>query len=318
MHKNFAITGVAGYIAPRHLRAIQDTGNTLVAALDPHDSVGILDQFSFGVRYFREFERFDRYLDKLRRGPEEGRLNYLTICSPNYLHDAQIRLALRIGADAICEKPLVINPWNLDALEDLEQETGRRVFTILQLRVHPTILELKSKLSANKALHKHDVLLSYVTGRGSWYDMSWKGIEERSGGIATNIGIHFFDLLLWLFGSVERSDVHLRELKRMSGFLELQNANVRWFLSTDVRDLPYPAVPGSQTTLRSISVDGQELEFTDRFSDLHTCVYEKTLDGNGFTIADARSSIELVHRIRTSPVTGSTDEAHPMIMSSAG
>ena len=257
MGKNFAITGVAGFIAPRHLRAIRDTGNQLVAALDPHDSVGILDQFSFGVRYFPEFERFDRFLDKLRRGPEAGRLHFLSICSPNYLHDAHIRLALRLGADAICEKPLVINPWNLDALQEIEQETGRRVYSVLQLRVHPALVELKERLQAERAGGRKDVVLTYITSRGSWYDVSWKGVEERSGGIATNIGVHFFDLLLWLFGPAGKCVVHIKEPKRMSGFLELEHADVRWFLSAAEKDLPFPAVPGAKTTFRSITVGGE-------------------------------------------------------------
>ena len=314
MSKNFAITGVAGYIAPRHLRAIRDTGNRLVAALDPHDSVGILDQFSFGVRYFPEFERFDRYLDKLRRGPVEERLDYLTICAPNYLHDAHIRLALRVGADAICEKPLVINPWNLDALQEIERETGKSVYTILQLRVHPALLELREKLQGEMRDKKLEVVLTYITSRGSWYDVSWKGVEERSGGIATNIGVHFFDLLLWLFGPASRCVVHLKESRRMAGFLELKNANVRWFLSADAKDLPYPAVPGSKTTFRSITVSGKEIEFTEGFTDLHTRVYEKTLEGRGFRIEDARGAIELVHRIRTSAVTPIDGTSHPVVL----
>ncbi len=316
MSKNFAITGVAGYIAPRHLRAIRDTGNRLVAALDPHDSVGILDQFSFGVRYFPEFERFDRYLDKLRRGPEDQRLHYLAVCSPNYLHDAHIRLALRVGADAVCEKPLVINPWNLDALEECELDTGRKVYTILQLRVHPALMELKEKLRTERPSHKLEVVLTYVTARGHWYDMSWKGSEERSGGIATNIGVHFFDLLLWLFGSAEQCLVHLKEPKRMAGFLELKNANVRWFLSADTNDLPAAVVADSKTTFRSITVGGKEIEFTDGFTELHTRVYERTLEGNGFGIADARGAIELVHRIRSTPITPANATAHPVVLRS--
>jgi UDP-N-acetyl-2-amino-2-deoxyglucuronate dehydrogenase len=316
MSKNFAITGVAGYIAPRHLQAIRDTNNHLTAALDPHDSVGILDQYSFDVRYFSEFERFDRYLEKLRRGPEELRLHYLSICSPNYLHDSHIRLALRVGADAICEKPLVINPWNLDALQELEHETGRRVYTILQLRVHPALVALKEKLEAEPMNTKHHVILTYVTSRGNWYDVSWKGIEERSGGIATNIGVHFFDLLLWLFGPVQECVVHTKEPKRMAGFIELAKADVRWFLSADTRDLPYPAVPGSKTTFRSITVGGKEIEFSEGFTDLHTKVYEKVLVGAGFGIEDARGAIELVHRIRSSPLSPASGNSHPNMLKS--
>lgn len=297
--KNFAVIGVAGFVAPRHLGAIKDTGNRLVAATDPNDSVGVLDRYSLDVRFFREIERFDRFLEKLRRGPEDQRVHYVTVCSPNYLHDAHVRLALRTGADAICEKPLVINPWNLDALAELEHETGSRVFTILQLRVHPALVALKASLEAEPGRRKKDVQLTYVTARGGWYDVSWKGSSERSGGIAANIGIHFFDLLLWLFGSVESSTVHLMEPRRMAGTLELEHATVRWFLSVDGRDLPFEAVPGVRVTYRSITVDGEELEFTEGFTDLHTRVYERTLAGEGFGIEDARPSIELVHRIRT-------------------
>jgi UDP-N-acetyl-2-amino-2-deoxyglucuronate dehydrogenase len=309
MPHNFAITGVAGYIAPRHLKAITDTKNVVVAAVDPHDAVGILDRFSFGVRFFTEFERFDRHLEKLRRGPEEQRVHFLSVCSPNYLHDAHIRLALRIGADAICEKPLVINPWNLDALEELQNETGRRVLTVLQLRLHPTLIALKERIDANSG--PHQVCMTYVTARGGWYDVSWKGSAERSGGVATNIGVHFFDLLLWLFGGVRGCDVHLNEPKRMAGHLELAKATVRWFLSTDHRDLPFAAEPGKRTTHRSITVDDEEVEFTEGFAELHTRVYEQILAGRGFGISDARPSIELCHRIRQAPVTRPRQTPHP-------
>lgn len=311
--RNFALIGAAGFIAPRHLKAINDTGNRLVAATDPNDSVGVLDRFSFDVKFFREIERFDRFVEKLRRGPDSGRVHYVSVCSPNYLHDAHVRLALRIGADVICEKPLVINPWNLDALEELEHESGRRVYTVLQLRVHPALLALRERLRATRASGKHDVCLTYVTARGSWYHVSWKGSEERSGGVATNIGIHFFDLLMWLFGSVQRSEVHVRTAAKMAGFIELEHANVRWFLSVDHTDLPFTPQPGSKTTYRSITVDGEELEFTEGFSDLHTRVYEKTLAGEGFTIADARPSIELVHTIRSSPLAQARTALHPSI-----
>lgn len=299
--KNFAVIGVGGFVAPRHLAAIRDTGNRLLAATDPSDSVGILDRYSFDVRFFREIERFDRFLDKSRRGSEENRIHYLSICSPNYLHDAHVRMALRAGADAICEKPLVINPWNLDALEELERETGRRVYTILQLRVHPALVALKESLEGDVKIH--DVELTYVTARGGWYDLSWKGLEERSGGVATNIGIHFFDLLIWLFGGVRNVTVHAREPRRMSGLLELERANVKWFLSVNASDLPFEAKAGGKTTHRSITVDGEELEFTEGFTDLHTRMYERVLAGEGFGIAEARPSIELVYRIRTAPLT---------------
>lgn len=309
----FAIIGVAGYVAPRHLKAISDTGNQLVAAADPSDSVGILDRFGFEVNYFREIERFDRHLDKLRRGREDQRVHYVSICSPNYLHDSHVRLALRNGSHAICEKPLVINPWNLDGLEELEHESGKRVFTILQLRVHPALVELKRKLEMSALPKRHDIELTYVTGRGRWYQVSWKGSEERSGGVATNIGIHFFDLLLWLFGKVGSSEVHLKDPMRMAGSLELERANVRWFLSVDTRDLPFSAQPGQGSTFRSIKVDGDNVEFTEGFADLHTLVYERTLAGQGFGIADARPSIELVHAIRTVPLTVHPNNPHPFL-----
>jgi UDP-N-acetyl-2-amino-2-deoxyglucuronate dehydrogenase len=305
------MTGVAGFVAPRHLTAIHATGNRLVAAVDPHDAVGVLDRYTFDVRFFTEIERFDRHLEKLRRGADDGRVHYLTICSPNYLHDAHIRLALRIGADAVCEKPLVINPWNLDALQELEAETGRKVNTVLQLRLHPDLIALKRRLDAESASTRHNVCLTYVTTRGQWYDVSWKGSEERSGGIVTNIGIHFFDLLMWLFGPVEHSSVHLHESRRVAGALELAKARVVWFLSAEPRDLPFPAQPGIRTTFRSISVDGQEVEFSDGFTNLHTRVYEEVLAGRGFGIDAARPSVELCASIRRAPVTAAPVDRHP-------
>jgi len=311
--RNFAITGVAGYIAPRHLTAIHATGHRLVAATDPHDAVGILDRFAFDVRFFTEFERFDRHLEKLRRGPEESRIDYLTICSPNYLHDAHIRLALRVGADAICEKPLVINPWNLDALQELEAETGGRVYTILQLRVHPQLMVLRERMHAEPG-RRRQVRLTYITARGGWYNVSWKGREDRSGGIVTNIGIHFFDLVTWLFGPVQRSAVHLREEQRAGGLLELERADVQWFLSTDTADLPFAPQPGTKTTFRSITVDGEEVEFSEGFTDLHTRVYEETLAGRGFGIAEARPSVELTSQIRQAAVQKPTADAHPKVI----
>lgn len=312
--KNFAITGVAGYIAPRHLQAMNDTSNKLVAAVDPHDSVGILDKYFPDVSFFTEFERFDRHLEKLRRKGEEQRIHYLTICSPNNLHDAHIRLALRVGADAICEKPLVLNPWNLDALQTLEGESNSRVYTVLQLRVHPALIELKKKLDANNSKTKLNVSLTYITSRGMWYDFSWKGTNERSGGIATNIGIHFFDMLIWLFGNVQTSIIHLSEDKRIAGFLELNNATVKWFLSTDKNDLPEEAKESNTPTFRSIKVDGEEIQFSSGFTDLHTRVYEEILAGNGFGIDDARPSIKLVHSIRKSSISPEKDNAHPFIL----
>jgi len=311
---NFAIVGVAGFVAPRHLEAIHKTGNRLVAATDPHDSVGVLDRYAFDVRFFPETERFDRHLEKLRRGPESERVHWVSICSPNYLHDAHVRLALRVGAHALCEKPLVINPWNLDALEQLEQEYGSTINTVMQLRLHPSLTALKERLAAAPArAQRHQVELTYITGRGAWYLVSWKGSEEKSGGLAVNIGIHFFDLLMWLFGPPERHEVHLREPTRMAGFLALENADVRWFLSANPSDLPGGAVPGTPTTHRSITLDGTEIEFSGGFADLHTRVYERALAGRGFRIADARPSIELVYRIRKEPVAPNPETAHPLL-----
>jgi UDP-N-acetyl-2-amino-2-deoxyglucuronate dehydrogenase len=312
--KNFAITGVAGYIAPRHLEAIKGTGNQLVAAVDPNDSVGILDRYFPDVSFFTEFERFDRHLEKLRREKSQEKVDYVAICSPNNLHDAHIRLALRIDAHAICEKPLVLNPWNLDALQELEQESSARVFTVLQLRVHPALLELKQKLSKEKSKQKHEVVLSYITSRGLWYYFSWKGMIEKSGGIATNIGIHFFDFLMWLFGDVQTSVLHLKDNKRMSGFMELQNANVKWFLSTDRNDLPEETSKKGVSTFRSITVDGEEIQFSEGFTDLHTRVYEETLKGNGFGIDDARPSIILVQKLRSANTINDIDNIHPFAL----
>lgn len=315
MIRNFAMTGVAGFVAPRHLKAIKDTGNRLVAAIDPHDAVGVLDKFWFNARFFTEIERFDRHLEKLHRGPESERVHYLSICSPNYLHDAHIRMALRSGADAICEKPLVINPWNLDALQDIERETGRRVFTVLQLRLHPDLIALKAKLDAERPARPHQVRLTYITARGPWYDVSWKGREDRSGGLVTNIGIHFFDLLLWLFGKPIGTELHLRQEKRMAGWIALERAEVSWFLSADAADLPFEPQPGVKTTFRSITVDGHEIEFSEGFTDLHTRVYEEVLAGRGFGIDAARPSIDLTAVIRNTPVSGKPSGVrHPQLV----
>lgn len=312
--KNFGLIGAAGYVAPRHMKAIKETGNRLVVAVDPHDSVGILDQHTFDAKFFTEIERFDRHLERLRRGPEENRIHYVSICSPNYLHDAHIRLALRVGADAICEKPIVINPWNLDPLQELERETGKRVSTILQLRLHPTLIRLKERIDSEKATGKTDVILTYITSRGNWYHVSWKGSNERSGGLAVNIGIHFFDLLIWLFGGVESCEVHLNETRRMAGYIELKSAVIRWFLSLDSADLALAGSLAKRTTFRSITLDGQEVEFSEGFTDLHTRSYEKILAGQGFGIADARPSIELAYRIRQSTVINAPDRYHPLLV----
>jgi UDP-N-acetyl-2-amino-2-deoxyglucuronate dehydrogenase len=309
--KNFALTGAAGYVAPRHLKAIRDTGNRLVAAVDPHDSVGILDSYFPDAAFFTEFERFDRHLEKLRRADADGHVQYVSVCSPNHLHDAHIRLALRVGADAICEKPLVLNPWNLDALAELEAETGRRVYTILQLRVHPALIDLIKRLAAENSGRRHQVVLTYITPRGPWYRYSWKGDQGKSGGISTNIGIHFFDLLMWLFGGVEKSHVHLREDDRAAGAITLERADVSWFLSIGRNDLPSEPEPGKPATYRSITVDGEEIEFTGGFTDLHTRVYEETLAGRGFGIEDARPSVELVQRLRQQALESAPEGLHP-------
>lgn len=314
MSHNFALIGAGGYVAPRHLKAIHDTGNRLVAAVDPHDAVGILDRYSFEAKYFREIERFDRHLEKLRRGPAEYRVGYVSICSPNFLHDAHVRLALRSGATAICEKPLVINPWNLEQLEQIEQETGGRVFTVLQLRLHPALIALRKGLANEGAGIRRQVVLSYVTSRGPWYHVSWKGDAERSGGLATNIGIHFFDLLIWLFGTDQKVELHVDEKTRMAGFVELDRADVRWFLSVDIRDLPPEVRAQRRTTFRSMTIDGWEVEFSDGFADLHTRVYEETLGGRGFGIRDARPSIELVHRIRQAKKQLEPEHHHPLVV----
>lgn len=308
MSKRFALTGVGGYIAPRHLQAIKDTGNELIAACDPSDSVGVMDRYFYGASFFKEFERFDRHLDKLRR--EDIGVDFVSVCSPNYLHDAHIRLAMRLGADAICEKPLVLNPWNIDALEELSEEFGQKIYTILQLRLHPAIVALKEKYKDTNKKHKID--LTYITSRGLWYLVSWKGNVEQSGGLATNIGVHFFDMLMWIFGKKVNSEVHYSDDKTISGFLELENAEVSWFLSIDNKNLPENA---SGSTYRSISVDGDEIEFSGGFTDLHTRVYEETLAGNGFTPSDTRSSIELVHDIRVADIIGINDMSHPILKS---
>lgn len=311
---NFAITGVGGYIAPRHLRAIHDTGNRVVAAADPKDSVGLLDQYGFDVRFFTEVERFDRHLEKLRRGVEAERVRYLTVCSPNYLHDAHCRLGLRVGADVICEKPLVINPWNLDPLRELEEETGGRIYTVLQLRVHPSLIALREKLLAEpEGRAPHEVVLTYITARGAWYDVSWKGQPEKSGGVPTNIGIHFFDLLGWLFGEVESLSVHLSGPRRMAGVIRFARARVRWFLSVDAKDLPSQPTSGARTTHRSITVDGQEVEFSEGFTDLHTAVYREIIAGRGHGLETARPSVELAAAIRRAPVVSPGDDAHPAL-----
>jgi UDP-N-acetyl-2-amino-2-deoxyglucuronate dehydrogenase len=308
--RNFALIGAAGYIAPRHLQAIHDTGHRLIAAVDRSDSVGVLDRYFPNARFFVEFERFDRHAEKLRRLDEPQRIHIVSICSPNYLHDAHIRFALRIHADALCEKPLVLNPWNLDALEELEREFGRRVYSVLQLRLHPALMRLKERVAAEPPGRTHDVDLTYITSRGPWYHVSWKGEEAKSGGIGTNIGIHFFDMLAWVYGPLRAHQVHLSQPDKMAGYIELERARVRWFLSLDRADLPAAA---GKTTFRSISVDGEELEFSEGFTELHTVVYREVLEGRGFGIAEARPSIELAHAIRTAVPVGPKGEYHPLV-----
>lgn len=312
MNKTFALIGACGYIAPRHLRAIRDTGNTLVAALDKNDSAGVMDAYFPEAHFFTEFERFDRHLEKLRRNGE--RVDYVSICSPNYLHDAHVRFALRIGADAICEKPLVINPWNAAALGEIEAEAGRRIWTILQLRLHPAIVALKKKVDEGPADKVYDVDLSYITSRGRWYHVSWKGDEAKSGGIATNIGIHFFDMLAWIFGAVRSNIVHLYEKDKAAGYLELDKARVRWFLSVDRRDLPVAIAADKPQTYRSIRIDGEEVEFSEGFTDLHTRSYQKILAGEGFCWRQTLPSLEIVYAIRTSTPTGCKGEFHPLLI----
>jgi UDP-N-acetyl-2-amino-2-deoxyglucuronate dehydrogenase len=312
--RNFALIGAGGYIAPRHMKAIKDTGNRLVAALDKSDSVGVLDSYFFDVAFFTEFERFDRHAEKLRRQGEDRRIHYTSICSPNYLHDAHVRFSLRIGADAICEKPLVLNPWNLDALADLERESEKRIFSILQLRIHPSIVALREKIRGDVSGKRHSIDLTYVTSRGNWYFASWKGDVSKSGGIATNIGVHFFDMLLWIFGGVRRHEVHVSEDRKMAGFLELEKADVRWFLSVDRRDLPREAEAAGKTTYRSITVDGEEFEFSGGFTDLHTAVYREIFAGRGFGIEDVRPSIDLVHHLRhDAPRRTADSRVHPYL-----
>jgi UDP-N-acetyl-2-amino-2-deoxyglucuronate dehydrogenase len=310
---NFGLIGAAGYIAPKHMQAIRDTGNTLVAAVDPHDCVGRLDSFFPDARFFTEIERFDRFLEKRRRGAAEERVHYVSICSPNYLHDAHVRLALRVKAHAICEKPLVISPWNLDALQELEEEHGCRVYNILQLRLVPSLVELKQRLDTQQTGQRAKVDLCYVTRRGRWYDVSWKGSLEKSGGVAMNVGIHFFDLLMWLFGAAERSSLHLRESRKMAGALHLARADVRWFLSTDADDLPQRVRDAGGYAYRSMTYDGQELEFSDGFQDLHTRVYNQILEGDAPGIREARPAIELVHSINQSTPHMIARDAHPLV-----
>jgi UDP-N-acetyl-2-amino-2-deoxyglucuronate dehydrogenase len=309
--KKFAVIGVGGYIAPRHLKAIKETGNVVVAALDKNDSVGIIDSYFPQADFFTEFERFDRHLELLRRKGEE-KIDYVTICSPNYLHDAHIRFALRIGADAICEKPLVLNPWNVSALEEIEQETGRHINTILQLRLHPAIIALKQEVDKGPKNKIYDIELTYITSRGRWYNVSWKGDIHKSGGVATNIGVHFFDMLTWIFGDVKTNTVNLHRHTKACGVLELERARVKWFLSLDQEDLPDKSKP-QQKTFRSITMDGKEIEFSEGFTDLHTKSYEQILLGRGFTTKDVLTSVKIVSDIRSAKEIGQQGDFHKML-----
>ena len=317
MSKNFALLGVAGYIAPRHLQAIQQTRNTLLAALDKNDSVGIMDSYFPNASFFVEFERFDRHIEKLKR--EKGtQIDYMSICTPNYLHDAHIRMALRSGADAICEKPLVLNPWNLDALEEIEKESGKNIYTILQLRHHPSIIKLKKMVDEASEEKVFDVDLTYLTSRGKWYHASWKGELSKSGGIATNIGVHFFDMLNWVFGDLKENVVFEHTFDRASGYLHFKKARVRWFLSINYDLIPEQIKQKGQRTYRSISVDGQEIEFSHGFTDLHTESYQCILDQKGFGVKDARKSIEIIHDIRNASMAKASlsNFKHPLVETS--
>lgn len=311
--KRFALIGVAGYIAPKHLQAIRETGNELVAAMDPHDSVGVLDRFFPAAQFFTEIERFDRYLEKRRRQRDAAPVDFISVCTPNYLHDAHVRQALRVQAHAICEKPLVINPWNLDQVRDLEQEYQRRVYSVLQLRLHPAVQKLRAELLAERQTQPKEIELTYITRRGSWYHRSWKGTEEKSGGLVMNIGVHFFDLLLWLFGSVERSLVHQNTRNKAGGYLELENARVRWYLSVDENDLPQSVRDADGYAYRSMTLDGEEIDLSAGFTDLHTEIYKDILSGGGFGIEDSRQAIDLVHSIRYSREAPANGFAHPFL-----
>lgn len=310
--KRFALIGVGGYIAPQHLKAIKETGNMLVAALDKNDSVGVLDSCFPEADFFTEFERFDRHLEKLRRNKGQN-VDYVSICSPNYLHDAHVRFSLRIKADAICEKPLVLNPWNVTALGEIEKETGKRINTILQLRLSPAVAALKERVERAPSDKIFDVDLTYITPRGHWYMISWKGDISKSGGIATNIGIHFFDMLSWIFGGVRKNIVHVCEPMKAAGFIELDRARVRWFLSLDWKDLPFTPEPNKPMTYRSVTIDGEEIEFSDSFADLHTESYRRILMGKGFGLQDVMTSVEIVSEIRNAKPVGLKGDYHPML-----
>ena len=309
--KNFGIIGVAGYIAVRHLNAIKETGNNLLASLDKFDSVGRIDNYFPESDFFVEFERFDRHFDKLKR--TGTKIDYVSICSPNYLHDSHIRFALRHQAEAICEKPIVLNPWNIDALQEIEDETGRKIYTVLQLRLHPKILELREKIRTGPKNKIYDIDMTYVTSRGNWYSISWKGDMQKSGGVATNIGIHFFDMLSWIFGETRKNIVHVSEPHKAAGYLELENARVRWFLIIDYNDIPDSVKKNGKRTYRSITVDGEEIEFSEGFADLHTMTYKEILAGRGFGLKEAKQSVETAYTIRNAKPVGLQGDYHPLL-----
>jgi len=311
MSKKFALIGAAGYIAPRHMKAVKDTGNTIVAALDKFDSVGILDSYFPEADFFTEFERFDRHIERLRLKQEP--IDYVSVCSPNYLHDSHIRFGLRNNADVICEKPLVLNPWNLESLASLEKDYGKKVFNILQLRLHPSIIALRNKVIAAPKDKIFDIDLSYITSRGNWYYTSWKGDIHKSGGIATNIGVHFYDMLLWIFGSVKENIVHLHEHDRAAGYLEMERARVRWFLSINYENIPQEIKQSGKRTFRLITIDGESFEFSDGFTELHTLSYKGILEGSGFELKEVKPAIDLVHDIRVKTPIGKKGDFHPFV-----
>jgi UDP-N-acetyl-2-amino-2-deoxyglucuronate dehydrogenase len=314
----FGLIGAAGYIAPLHMKAIRDTGNQLVAAFDPRDSVGVMDKYFPEADFFTEFERFDRHIHKISRSNQETAVDFISICSPNYLHDSHVRFALRSNVDAVCEKPVVLNAWNIDALQSIEKDTGRKVFTVLQLRLHPAIKRLKKMVQDQGAHKKFDIDLTYISARGKWYFSSWKGDEQKSGGVATNIGIHFFDMLNYVFGGVLLNTLHYRNESKAAGYIEYEKARVRWFLSTDVQDIPPELIIKSIRTFRSIKIDGEDIDFSEGFNDLHTRIYEDILSGGGFGLEDNRVAIETVTSIRTQAPKGITGDFHPFLKKYAG
>ena len=309
--KNFALIGAAGYIAPRHMRAIKDTGNRLIAALDPNDSVGVIDSYFPEADFFTEFERFDRHIEKLKR--KGINLDYVSICSPNYLHDAHMRFGLRHGADVICEKPIVLNPWNIDALKEIEKETGKTIYTILQLRLHKSIVALKKKVEEGPKDKVHDFDLTYLTSRGHWYYTSWKGDNKKSGGIATNIGVHFFDMLGWIFGELKENIVHVHTHDRAAGYLEFEQARVKWFLSINYDTLPDEVKERGLRTYRSIQLDGEEIEFSGGFTELHTDSYNQIINGQGYRLNEVEKAIQIVHQIRHQQPVGVVGDFHPFV-----